>query len=251
MPPSPAQTGAQAETPIDRKRKRQSKPTPSQSTTLNKAASASGKQRTLQGLLSSQQHKQIVDDDIPDNKRVRQEQTVAGSTPQRPSSPKPASTAMYSFPSKYENKKNAVVDLTKSPRARRPSSAAAANNLHKNNFNPNAGAKKLIVKNLRPQSSWDANKYFDETWQQLDSALTTIFSAAPVDFSMEDMYRGVENLCRQGRARDVYQKLAERCRSHINDTVKRSLLSKNRHGNVEVLQDVLAAWSSWNSQIVC
>lgn len=154
---------------------------------------------------------------------------------------------MYSFPSKYDNQMNAPVDLTKSPRARRPSTANA---FKTTNFNPHAGAKKLVVKNLKPQSAWDANKYFDQTWQQLDASLTTIFDDAPVNFSMEDMYRGVENLCRQGRARDVYQKLAQRCTSHINTTVKQSLLAKTRSSNVEVLQDVLQAWSTWNSQII-
>ncbi|KAL1304406.1 hypothetical protein AAFC00_003404 [Neodothiora populina] len=245
------------DTDRNRKRKRTSRSTPTPitaatatSTSADKSTT-SGRQPTIQGLLSTQQIQPRVGHQSPNNKRSRQEQLSA--TPPHNSSSSfsqslPAG-AMYSFPSKYDNKKPATVDLTKSPRARRPSTVGGGYAIQ-SNFNPHAGAKKLLVKNLKPQSAWDANKYFDQTWKQLDAALTTILSNEPLNFSMEDMYRGVENLCRQGRARDVYQKLAQTCSSHINDTVRTALLSKARQSNVETLQDVLVAWSSWNAQVI-
>lgn len=258
-----AQAGAQEDSEssqslIDRNRKRK-RLTRQTSTTSNTSATAItpgqtrpskaavANQKTIQGLFAGQP-KPTVDRLSPESKKARKSQTDSEATPQRVSSTSQPPQAMYTFPSKFDTQKAGAVDLTKSPRARRPSNAA---NLLKTNFNPNTGAKKLVVKNLKPQSTWDANSYLEQTWRQLDAALTTIFAEAPITFSMEDMYRGVENLCRQGRARNVYEKLAERCRSHINKTVKASLLAKNRQNDVEVLQDVLAAWSSWNSQIVC
>lgn len=160
---------------------------------------------------------------------------------------------MYTFPSKFATKRDgsASVDLTTSPRAggvRRPGAANRTLANQDNRFAPHTGAKKIVVKNLKPQSAWDANKYFEQTWQQLDAALATIFAGATVSFSMEDMYRGVENLCRQGRAKELNEKLADTCRSHINDTVRNSLLDKATQPNVQVLHHVLAAWSSWNQQ---
>lgn len=252
MQSSPAQPGAQqgsspSESPIDRKRKRPSRQPPNNTTSASLDKTGLAKQQTIQGLFSTQ-HKPSVGHISPNNKRAKQEQTETPHGASNRSLPLPPGD-MYSFPSKYDKPKNdnGTIDLTKSPRARRPSSVITP---VKTNFNPHAGAKKLVVKNLKPQSSWDADKYFADTWQQLDTALTTIFSNTLVNFSMEDMYRGVENLCRQGRAREIYDKLAQRCKSHINNTVKDSLLAKSGRSNVQVLQDVLDAWAAWNSQII-
>ncbi|KAH0167863.1 Cullin-domain-containing protein, partial [Aureobasidium melanogenum] len=116
-------------------------------------------------------------------------------------------------------------------------------------FTPKNGSTKLVVKTLKPQPAWDANKYFEETWAQLDQALNVIFTQAPVNFSMEELYRGVENLCRQKRADDVYSKLSNRCKQYVRGTMKTSLLSKQRQSNVQVLDDVLNAWNTWNQQM--
>ena len=257
---SAAQAGAQREesaasqSPADRKRKRpaQSRQRPAATSATSLDKSSLEKQQTIQGAFSTNR-KSLADQSSPKSKRVKDKHSgPATITPRAPASPTTQSGDRYHFPSRYDNvsNKDGVVDLTKSPRARRPS-VVNAGNATRRPFNAGAGAKRLVVKNLKPQSSWDGNLYFDQTWQQLDAALDTVFSEAPVDFSMEDMYRGVENLCRQGRARDVYHKLASKLKSHINATVKTSLLSRTRKDNVGVLQDVLAAWASWNSQIVC
>lgn len=156
---------------------------------------------------------------------------------------------MYAFPSKYDSVKPETIDLTKSPRARRPSSVTGGQ-ARANNFNPHQGAKKLVVKNLKPQESWDADKYFEQTWQQLESALKRVLEDESTDFSMEDMYRRVENVCRQGRAKELYQNLATMWTHHIQKTVLESLISKHRMSNVEVLTDCLRAWSTWNRQVV-
>ncbi|CAD0105900.1 unnamed protein product [Aureobasidium uvarum] len=116
-------------------------------------------------------------------------------------------------------------------------------------FQPKTGTTKLVVKTLKPQPVWDANKYFEETWAQLDQALNVIFTQAPVNFSMEELYRRVENLCRQKRAEDIYARLSTRCKQHVRGTMKTSLLSKQRQSNIQVLHDVLDAWTVWNQQM--
>ncbi|THW60511.1 Cullin-domain-containing protein [Aureobasidium pullulans] len=116
-------------------------------------------------------------------------------------------------------------------------------------FTPKAGTTKLVVKTLKPQPAWDGNKYFEDTWAQLDRALNVIFTQAPVDFSMEELYRGVENLCRQKRAEEIYVKLSSKCKAHVRGPMKTSLLSKQRQSNVQVLDDVLGAWTAWSKQM--
>ncbi|KAI4765462.1 Cullin-domain-containing protein [Aureobasidium sp. EXF-12344] len=116
-------------------------------------------------------------------------------------------------------------------------------------FQPKTGSTKLVVKTLKPQPAWDANKYFEETWAQLDQALNVIFTQAPVNFSMEELYRGVENLCRQKKAEDIYARLSSRCKQHVRGIMKTSLLSKQKQSNVQVLDDVLNAWTTWNQQM--
>ncbi|GAB7354196.1 hypothetical protein MBLNU459_g4747t1 [Dothideomycetes sp. NU459] len=240
--------------PVDRKRKRPSRQQ-STSSDKDKGTPPLGKQQTIQELFSTQ-HKPSVglasDARLsPDSKKPKRDLPAPAPLPLPLPSTSPQTAAppknlpqrnMYSFSSKFDN--SGVVDLTNSP-PRQPNRRLSG--VKRANFNPHAGPKKLVVKNLKPQSAWDANKYFDQTWQQLDAALTTIFAGEAV-VSMEDLYRGVENLCRQGRAQEVNAKLLDRCRSHIKNSAVPLLLSKGRHADVEVLQDVLAAWSSWNAQ---
>jgi len=54
-----------------------------------------------------------------------------------------------------------VVDLTRGP----------------SNFQPHSGAKRLVIKNLRTSSSLkDVDKYYEDTWNGLDAALTSVCS---------------------------------------------------------------------------
>ncbi|KAJ9629728.1 hypothetical protein H2203_002109 [Taxawa tesnikishii (nom. ined.)] len=251
MQPSLEQsTGAKPEsTPpssIDRKRKR---PARQHSSQQDKPASAK-QQQTIQELFSTQ-HKPTVGVQnaanlSPNSKRAKPNPALS-ETPQEATPYNRPPEDMYTFASKQPN--GGAIDLTKSP-PRTP--IRRANGVVRpagQNFNPHAGAKKLVVKNLRKESSWDANKYFEQTWSQLDAALKVVFSNGPVTYSMEDLYRGVENLCRQGRAEEVYRKLYARCDAHIKNDVQKALLDKASHDKVDVLRAVLAAWSSWTAQM--
>lgn len=72
---------------------------------------------------------------------------------------------------------------------------------------PQIGAKKLVVTNLK-QHAWDHKGYYEKAWKQLDAALTSIF--ADEDVNKEEMYRLVENVCRQGYASRLYSRLEAR-----------------------------------------
>ena len=156
---------------------------------------------------------------------------------------------MYSFSSK-QTSGSTVIDLTKTP-PRNGQSRRLSNGVKPiTTMNPHQGAKKLVVKNLKRESAWDPEKYLDQVWTQVDAALTRIFSQDQSSFSMEDLYRGVENVCKQGLAKKVYERLHERCRRHLSETVLVELQKKSAQDNVATLNVVLNAWSAWITQVV-
>ncbi|KAK4997717.1 hypothetical protein LTR66_002914 [Elasticomyces elasticus] len=237
-------SGAQNElkpSSTDRKRKRpQHQPSSQDSLNL-------GKQQTIQDSFSSQQKPTTGASESlnlsPNSKRLRPDHSLTSDRTQRASTPRPPEE-MYTFASKATN--GNVVDLTSSPPSKRRLSGVRPG---QQNFNPHLGAKKLVVKNLRTPSSWDPNKYFEQIWSQLDAALNTIFEYGSVTASMEDLYRGVENLCRQGKAKEVNERLYERMRHFVSGPLKEELMIRKVEENVDMLRAVLGAWKKWNDQV--
>lgn len=162
---------------------------------------------------------------------------------------------MYSFTSRsspVSNGAGSVVDLTgQSPSstpvrringALRPSSGRTG-------LNPQTGAKKLVVKNLKTNTSWDSKAYLEKIWGQLDEALALIFKDRHDASSKEDLYRSVENVCRQGGASVIFSRLEGRCRTHVESGIKSLLVSKVATDNVTFLELVLAEWTRWSRQM--
>lgn len=200
------------------------------------------------------------------SKRVKPNPAAGSDNPSSPprsvDSPRSTSSSaalppekMYSFPSKKQNGGSAVIDLTKTPS---PSPASPARNAvangaarssssHRPNFNPNTGAKQLVVKNLRKTPRTDPKEYFNQVWGWLDDALAKIFRGADIDFSLETLYRGVENVCRQGHAAELAAKLHARCSRFVETGLKAQLLEKAGKTDVDLLRAVLAAWRTWTA----
>jgi nuclear pore complex protein Nup205 len=154
---------------------------------------------------------------------------------------------MYSFTS---SRPNGTIDLTTSPTKSFPRSNSISGK--PSNFAPNQGSKKLVVKNLRTTPKGNADQYLSKVLGQLDEALTEIFKDEQPTQSLEELYKGTENLCRQGRASDINKKLVERCKIHISTTLKNRLLEKAAVGKpVDTLRAVVDAWLNWNRQLVC
>lgn len=117
------------------------------------------------------------------------------------------------------------------------------------NFNPNVGAKQLVVKNFKKKPRADPRQYFEQTWNTLQDALSKIFNGVKID-SLEVMYRGVENVCRQGFAPELSSKLKEKCRTYMETQLKKPLLDMAGGDDVEVLKSVLDAWRTWTNEQV-
>ncbi|KAF4308485.1 Cullin [Botryosphaeria dothidea] len=161
---------------------------------------------------------------------------------------------MYSFPSKKQQNGSNVIDLTGKTPSPSPSparngliGARSNNSSHRPNFNPNTGAKQLVVKNLRKTPRTDPKEYFNQVWGWLDEALAKIFAGREIDFSLETLYRGVENVCRQGHASELAAKLQKRCEVYVETELKKGLLEKADQTNVDVLRAVLSAWRTWTA----
>lgn len=237
MQPSPSSLPAGALSPSvsssppqapDRKRKRPATASRTTTASSSSASASLGKQQSIHNLFgdhpSTSSGSQL---DLSPNRKKPKKQPTAN-----------MQSEMYSFSSaKFSGGNNTA------PQNRR------LNTRPNKGFQPKAGTTRLVVKTLKPQPAWDANKYFQDTWTQLDQALSTIFAEAPINFSMEELYCGVENLCRQKRAEDIYRRLSDRCKTHVRGTMKASLLSKQSQDNVQVLDHVLKAWTAWNSQM--
>lgn len=113
------------------------------------------------------------------------------------------------------------------------------------------GPKRLVVKNFREHPRAEPNQYFDKVWKQLDGALSAIFRNEMISYSLEELYRGVETLCRQDRAPYLYKKLCEKCKQEISIIVKEPLIKRaDGMEEIAVLRAVVEAWLSWSSQMV-
>lgn len=107
----------------------------------------------------------------------------------------------------------------------------------------------MVVKNLKPNTQWDSKAYLEKIWGQLDAALVLVFKDTSEGFSKEDLYRGVENVCRQGGASTLYSRLDNRCRQHVERDMRDPLVQKTGGANVEILSAVIAEWTRWKEQM--
>ncbi|KAL8770883.1 MAG: hypothetical protein Q9209_003534 [Squamulea sp. 1 TL-2023] len=113
-----------------------------------------------------------------------------------------------------------------------------------------SGPRKLVVKNFRKTPRSDPEKYVNQVWSQLDTALSAILADEKLPHSNEELYRGVENLCRQGRAPQLYKSLREKCRQGIKTHFEKPLLSQaSGLDDVGMLSAVMEAWEIWNIRL--
>lgn len=161
---------------------------------------------------------------------------------------------MYNFPS-TKAKTNGVVDLTCSSPAASPQSALRKTSLNTSTrplaFNPHQGPRKLVVKNLRTTPRVDPQEYFEKVWGQETTSLTAIFHDDNVQHSLEELYKGSENVCRQGKAAELYTRLRQKCKDHLADEVTEELkVVAAKSSSVETLKAVVLAWARWQRQLL-
>ncbi|CAN9231653.1 hypothetical protein CUC08_Gglean001562 [Alternaria sp. MG1] len=192
----------------------------------------------------------------PSSKRTRRDSSPIASTevatPPAPMA-KMSTADMYHFPSKKAGvSSNAdVVDITSSPDNSPAKANGQRNGMRKAapNMHANSGPKRLVVKNFKPTRRVDPRVFLDQTWQKIDKALDTIFRQGDVDFSLEELYRGVENVCRQNMAKDIKERLITKCKDYVGGSLKAKVKESLGRPNVDILRAALHAWGIWNSQM--
>ena len=190
----------------------------------------------------------------PSSKRLKSVHPCAGTTPPTQAPRVIPPERMYNFTTSATKTPKDVIDLTTSSPSpsQSPLVPRKPNGIVRpTNFTPHTGAKRLVVKNLRktPRSSQD--QYFDQVWEQLEAALNAIFNHQKASHSLEELYRGVENLCRQDKAPEIYRRLCERCKQYVSGKLKEPLLARARvAADVDALRAVVGAWSTWKAQLV-
>lgn len=161
---------------------------------------------------------------------------------------------MYNFNS-TKTKTSAVVDLTESSPTSSPqvTTRKISPNTHTRPlaFSPYQGSRKLVVKNLRTGPRFDPQQYFEKVWAQENTSLTAIFHDDKVQHSLEELYKGSENVCKQGKAAELYSRLRRKCEQHLSEVVAEDLkLVAAGSSNVETLKSVVLAWAKWQRQLL-
>lgn len=155
---------------------------------------------------------------------------------------------MFKFPNPISRQGAEVIDLTGSP-----NSSPVKNKLNgtrPTNIGPHTGPKKFVVKNLKTAPKADPDEYYNTVWKRLEDSLSAIFADEKVSYSNEELYRGVEIVCRQGKAAALYEKLKNKCYWNVLHNIKEPLIQKSGDDNaVVVLQSVVRAWSRWIKQL--
>lgn len=153
---------------------------------------------------------------------------------------------MYSFPSK--NATSNVVDLTSSPESQKRKASFAG---VRTPFNPHQGPKKLVVKNLRTVPRIDPQQYFEQVWTQEDKGLDAVFTNQKLSYSLEELYKGAENVCRQGKAAELYARLSRKFEAHLTDTVRDTIRQDEASSSdIDVLRSFVSAWTTWQKQLL-
>lgn len=165
----------------------------------------------------------------------------------------PSPNKMYNFSGSPPSNGAAFVRTSSASNGTAPAVKSQVSNTsgRQNSFTPNAGARKLVVKNLRTAPRVNHEPYFDKTWSQLDSALSDIFEGREPGTSLEELYKGAENICRQGRATTLAQKVHDRCQDYVSGKLRKNLVARaGGVTDVDTLRAVIDAWLTWHSRLV-
>ncbi|KAB5570827.1 Cullin family protein [Coniochaeta sp. 2T2.1] len=122
-------------------------------------------------------------------------------------------------------------------------------------FQPQSGAKKLVIKNLRvstPTRSANVEDYFTRIWRELEAAVEAVFHGRQPTQPLEKLYRGVEDICRKGEAEKLGDMLQSRCDEFLGKEVLAQIRSDGGGPNADpavMLRAVLRHWKRWSQQL--
>ena len=203
-------------------------------------------QTSIADLFAASKHKVVESSTHSPNKRLKRAHSKASDEPAEQVRPMTIKAQdMYTFNSTSPKTQTEVIDLTDSP------NGSPKKYLQKRpiNFSNQTGTKRLMVKNFKTTPRASPDQYANQIWNRLEVALSAIFQGKNV--SLEELYRGVENVCRQGKASILFEKLCEKCTSHVSTSLKSSVMEGlDAATGVDVLRAAIKAWTVWKEQLV-
>lgn len=210
-------------------------------------------QKTISDLFatSKQGVKTLEADGLPSaspSKRLKHSHSTADTTSASTTMQTLGPKDMFNFSPPKSRQPSDIIDLDKSPLS--SSVKNRVNTSRPTAIGPHTGPKRLFVKGLRHAPKADPDEYYNTVWKRLEVSLTATFADEKLPYSNEELYRGVEIVCRQGKAKDLFEKLKGKCRGNVLHNVKEKLDQMSGSDNaVIVLQSVVQAWSRWNKQL--
>jgi hypothetical protein len=117
--------------------------------------------------------------------------------------------------------------------------------------------RKIVIKNLKVTPDWVPAEYFLQTTRRLEKAVSTILVGESPGESLEELYRGVENLVRENKGSELYEMLENNCRSHVSKILKQKVdkgitgsIGVGGDGGTAAVECIQSAWEEWTSKIV-
>ncbi|CAG9855429.1 unnamed protein product [Phyllotreta striolata] len=83
-------------------------------------------------------------------------------------------------------------------------------------------AKKLVIKNLKSEPKLP-DDYREQTWDKLHSAVLAIQQSKPNQYSLEELYQAVENMCNHKMAPTLYTRLYNLTENHVSHNIEQFL----------------------------
>ena len=127
--------------------------------------------------------------------------------------------------------------------------------------------RKLIIKNVATAEknlNNSATKYYDETSHKLALAIDSILHSKSTNISQEELYRGVENLCRYDKASPLWKMCYAKLESYISQVITRELEEAARSTSAAAtttantpteenesryLKRVYNTWTDWSTKV--
>ncbi|KAA0193515.1 putative e3 ubiquitin ligase cullin 2 component [Fasciolopsis buskii] len=78
-------------------------------------------------------------------------------------------------------------------------------------------AKRISLKSLTDSYVFPVASAIDLAWPKLEEATKAVFSSKPVNFTLEELYRNVEDVCTQKMLTELYKKLEAVMKSFVED----------------------------------
>jgi cullin 4 len=117
--------------------------------------------------------------------------------------------------------------------------------------------RKITIKNLKSTPDSVPAAYFLQTTQKLQRAVSTILVEGNLVDSLEELYRGVENLVRENKGPELYEMLQDSCQKFVSGNMRENVekgivgsVGLGGDGGVRAVECIERAWGKWTSQLV-